>query len=103
VVRLFFQPLQLHLEPSNLLEQFGLLRFRIGGDGPAAVGEDLFGTGEQLLFPGLDERRVDPYWLASSLTVRSPLRAAKATWALNAGVCCFRLPFIVYPFPGPPE
>src|SRR6266496_1044865 len=37
---------------------------------------------------------------ASSLTVRSPLRAAKATWALNAAVCCFRLPFIVPPFLG---
>src|SRR5438874_371138 len=44
-----------------------------------------------------------PYWLASSLTVLSPRRAAKATWALNAAVCCFRLPFIVYPLPGPPE
>src|SRR5436309_1826241 len=41
-----------------------------------------------------------PHWLANSLTVRSPLRAAKATWALNAAVCCFRLPAIVPPFLG---
>src|SRR3954463_619339 len=41
-----------------------------------------------------------PYWLASSLTVRSPLRAAKATWALNAAVCCVRLPAIGSPFLG---
>src|SRR4029079_2535604 len=44
-----------------------------------------------------------PYWLASSLTVLSPLRAAKATWALNAAVCCFRLPAIVPPFLGHPS
>src|ERR1041384_7220769 len=37
---------------------------------------------------------------ASSLTVRSPLRAARATCALNAAVCCFRLPAIVPPFLG---
>src|SRR3954447_21421684 len=29
-------------------------------------------------------------WLASSLTVRSPLSAARATWALNAGVWTLR-------------
>src|SRR5581483_2103859 len=39
-------------------------------------------------------------WPASSLTVRSPLRAARATWALNAAECCFRLRAIGTPFPG---
>src|SRR5882724_3103838 len=37
---------------------------------------------------------------ASSLTVRSPLSAARATWALNAAVWVFRLPAIVSPFLG---
>src|SRR5437764_8538621 len=41
-----------------------------------------------------------PNWLASSLTVRSPLRAARATWFLNAAVCCLRLPAMVPPFLG---
>src|SRR4029077_3878839 len=41
-----------------------------------------------------------PKWLANSLTVRSPLAAARATWALNAAVCCFRLTRIVTPFLG---
>src|SRR5262249_51038240 len=41
-----------------------------------------------------------PYCPASSLTVRSPLRAARATWALNAAVCCFRLPAMNTPFLG---
>src|SRR5262249_10633764 len=37
---------------------------------------------------------------ASSLTVRSPLIAARATWALNAAVWCLRLPAIASPFLG---
>src|SRR5262249_48863054 len=41
-----------------------------------------------------------PYWLASSPTVLSPLRAARATWALNAAVYCFRLVAIITPFLG---
>jgi hypothetical protein len=38
---------------------------------------------------------------ASSLTVRSPLRAARATLALNGGVWIFRLPAIVTPLLSP--
>src|SRR5438552_12505077 len=41
-----------------------------------------------------------PYWLASSLTVCTPLRAAKATCALKLAECCFRLPAIASPFLG---
>src|SRR5581483_8818796 len=41
-----------------------------------------------------------PNWLASSLTVWSLLWAARATWALNAAGCCFRLPALVSPFLG---
>src|SRR2546421_3120560 len=42
-----------------------------------------------------------PNWPASSLTVRSPLSAAKATCAFNVAVCVFRLPATAHPFPGP--
>src|SRR6266545_4806965 len=41
-----------------------------------------------------------PYWLANSLTVGAPLRAARATCALKLAVCCFRLPAIASPFLG---
>src|SRR6186997_1802097 len=37
-------------------------------------------------------------WLANSATVLSPLKAAKATCALNAAMWVFRLPAIVAPF-----
>src|SRR5258707_14157358 len=43
-----------------------------------------------------------PCWLASSLAVLSPLTAARATCALKAAVCVFRLPDIFLPFPGLP-
>src|SRR5512135_1591079 len=39
-------------------------------------------------------------WPANSLTVRSPLRAARATRALNAAVWTFRLPAIAPPLLG---
>src|SRR5881409_3836489 len=39
-----------------------------------------------------------PCWLASSLTVLSCRKAARATWALNAAVCDFRFLVIVSPF-----
>jgi hypothetical protein len=53
-------PLQLHLEPSDLLEQLGLLGLGVGHDRLAAVLKDLVGPGEQLLLPGVDQGRVDP-------------------------------------------
>src|SRR6516225_7650307 len=55
----FFEPLQLHLEAADLLEQLGLLGLGVGRDRLAAVTEDLVGPGEELLLPGVDQRRVD--------------------------------------------
>jgi hypothetical protein len=57
----FFEPLQLHLEPSDLLEQLGLAglgvsRGRLHGSRP---GEEPLGPGHQVLLPAVDERRVD--------------------------------------------
>src|SRR5262245_11473822 len=48
----------------------------------------------------MDVGGVTPKWAASSLMVRSPFSAARATWALNAAVCRCRLPFIASPFLG---
>jgi hypothetical protein len=41
-----------------------------------------------------------PSCSANSLTVRAPWRAARATWALNAAVCCFHFPALGSPFLG---
>src|SRR5205085_9221599 len=54
----FFHPLQLHLEPPDLLEQLGLLAVGRRGDlGPAL--EDGGRPGQELLLPVVDQRRVD--------------------------------------------
>src|SRR5947199_198482 len=56
----FFEPLQLHLEPADLLEQLGLLGLGVRRGRLAAGAEDLVGPGEQLLLPGVDQGRMDP-------------------------------------------
>jgi hypothetical protein len=55
----FFHPLELHLEPADLLVEFGLAGLGVARGRLSAVGEDRLGPGEQLLLPGVDLRRVD--------------------------------------------
>ena len=55
----FFQPLQLHLEPADLLVQLVLVVLGgRGGLGPRD--KQALGPGEELLLPAVDEGRVDP-------------------------------------------
>src|ERR1700712_3579212 len=57
----FFEPLQLHLQPADLLEQLGLsgLGVRRGRLGLGGSGEEALGPGQELLLPAVDQRRVD--------------------------------------------
>src|SRR5450432_2410312 len=57
----FFEPLQFHLEPSDLLEQLSLagLGVRRGRLGVGRPGEESLGPGEEVLLPAMDERWVD--------------------------------------------
>src|SRR5437588_377322 len=50
----FFEPLQLHLEPADLLEQLGLLGLGVATASLGPVAEQLVGASEQLLFPAVD-------------------------------------------------
>jgi hypothetical protein len=73
----------------------------VGGGRPGPVAEDLVGPGEQLLFLAVDQGGVDPVLAGQFVDSLVPLEsAAKATWALNAAECCFRLPAIASPFLG---
>src|SRR4051794_40440365 len=54
----FFHPLQLHLEPADLLEQLGL-RGVGGRRGRRPAREDTRRPGEELLLPVVDEGGVD--------------------------------------------
>src|SRR5947209_19064542 len=55
----FFHPVQLHLEPTDLLVQLGLEGLVVGGSGLPAVAEQVLGPGQQLLLPGVDQGGVD--------------------------------------------
>jgi Protein of unknown function DUF262 len=97
-VRLFFEPRQFHLEPADLLEQLGLLGLGVTGAGPDPVAQDLIGPGEQLLLLAVNQGRVDPVLAGHLVDGPVSLEGSRATWALNAVVCCLRLPAIVTPF-----
>ena len=64
----------------------------MGSQGIAA--EDLGRSLNQGFLPGMNLRGMNFNRLANSATVSSPWRAAKATLALNAGLCFFLLCFI---------
>src|SRR5258708_15669068 len=55
----FFEPLEIHLEPADLLEEFGGIGLIAGLGGLAGVGEEGLGTVEQSLLPVADEGRMD--------------------------------------------
>src|ERR1700757_2673148 len=55
----FFQPLDLHVEPSDLLVEFGLDGQALVVLAAAAVAEERFGAVQELLLPLADLDRVD--------------------------------------------
>ena len=55
----FFQPLDLHVEPTDLLVELGLDGQALVPFATAAVAEERFGAVEELLLPLADLDRVD--------------------------------------------
>src|SRR5690348_423673 len=55
----FFHPVQLHLEPADLLVELGLQGLMIDRRGLAAVAEEVGGAGEELLLPAMDQGGMD--------------------------------------------
>ena len=55
----FFQPLDLHVEPTDLLVQFGLEGLALVPLASTAVAEERLGAVEELLLPLADLHRVD--------------------------------------------
>src|SRR3982751_5079129 len=55
----FFDPLELHLEPADLLVQLGLTGLGVRRGRLCRALKDPGRSGEQLLLPGVDQRRVD--------------------------------------------
>ena len=80
----FFQPLDLHVEPSDLLVEFGLDGQALVPLAAAAVAEERLGAVEELLLPLADLDRVDlegPGQLGQGPVC---LAASRATLALKA-------------------
>ncbi len=92
---IFFVAVQFHLELPNLLVQAGCQLLGVFLARRAAGREHLAPPRHGRLLPWPDQQRVVPYSLASWLAVLSPFSAARATLALNSGLCCRRLPFMV--------
>ena len=59
----FFQPLDLHVEPADLLEELGLPGQRVVLVATATIAEEGLGAVEELLLPLTDLDRVDPVGL----------------------------------------
>lgn len=87
---LLFQPLHLHLEPSDLLEQIGGVRLGWPPGGLAALSEQGGSASEQRLLPAGDEDGVDTVPGGQLVGRLLPRRAARATWALIEAVYTFR-------------
>jgi hypothetical protein len=101
--QLFFEPLQLHLEPADLLEQLGLDGLGIDSGGLEAVGEHPLGAVEQLLLPGVDQGGVDAV-LAGQLVDRPlPLQGRQRDLGLERRRVLLPSACHCFPFPGPPQ
>jgi hypothetical protein len=55
----FFEPLELHLEPPDLLEELGLAGLGVRRGRLGRTAEDPLGADEKLLLPAVDQRRMD--------------------------------------------
>src|SRR5262249_3046738 len=99
----FFQPLQFHFEPADLLEQLGLLGLGVVGGGLGAIAEDLLGAGEQLLLPAVDQGRVDLVLAGQLVDGAVSLEGGQSHLSLECRRVVFPLACHSSPFPGPPE
>jgi hypothetical protein len=98
------EPLQFHLEASDLLEQFGLLCFGLGGVvGLDAVGEDLLGGTQQVFFPVLDERRMDAKLPGQFVDGLVSLECSECYLSLERRRLLLPFRCHDYPFLGPPQ
>src|SRR5438046_9208730 len=95
----FFEPLQLHLEPADLLVQFclyslGIYRSRLG-----AVAEDALRSCEQLLLPAMDQRRMHVELARQLIGCPIFLQSSHAVLGLDGCRHALTLPFPEHHFP----
>jgi hypothetical protein len=99
----FFEPLQLHLEPADLLEQLGLAGLGVSRGRLRRAAEDPLGPGQELLLPAVDQGRVD-LELPGQLVGRAiPLEGGQGDLGLERRRVDLPLARHRTPFAGPPE
>jgi hypothetical protein len=91
----FFQPLEFHFEPADLLVEFGLDRLALVVVAAASVAEQRFDAVQELLLPLTDLDGVDLIRPDSSARVLVCLAASRATRALKDAGYRFRVPFMM--------
>jgi hypothetical protein len=93
----FFEPLQLHLQPPNLLVQLGLPGLGVARVRLGSVGEDRLGSLMELLLPAVDEGGVDGK-LAGQL-VNGPVTVESSQGHLGLERCRVVLPLTCHHAP----
>src|SRR5271157_2858659 len=88
----FFQPLDLHVEPADLLEEFGLAGLPLFPLAAATVAEEGLDVVQELLLPLADLDGMDLERRAEFGGVPGLLGASRATFALKAAGCRFLVP-----------
>src|SRR2546423_2482125 len=93
----FFDPVQLHFEPADLLIELGLHGLVILGSRLAAVAEQLLGAGQELLLPGVDQGGVDAVLAGQFVDRPVPLEGRQSHLSLERR--CMSLPLTCHRFP----
>ena len=99
----FFEPLQLHLEPADLLEQLGLAGLGVRRGRLGRAPEDALRPGQELLLPAVDERRVDAVVPGQLVDRPVPLEGGQGDLGLERRRMDLPLACDRSPFAGPSE
>src|SRR3954471_18005926 len=94
----FFETLQLHLEPPDLLEQLDLAGLGVSRGRLGRAPEEALGPGQELLLPAVDERRVEAVVAGQVVDRPVPLEGGQGDQGLerrrmDLPLTCHRTPF----------
>src|SRR5437868_15474328 len=98
----FFEPLQLHLEPANLLIQLRLHCLGIDRSRLGTIAKDALSSCEQLLLPAMDQRRMQVEFARQLVDCPIFLHSSHGHLGLEGCRIALTLPCHMSPFPGSP-
>ena len=98
----FFEPVQLGLEPTDLFVELSLQRLVLDAGGLGAALEQLLGTVDELLLPGMDHRRMHAMQRGQLANRLVSLHRRQRHLGLEPGRMGLPFPRHGYPFLGQP-